>query len=310
MPRALKANKVQGVRKAPAKPRKHCAPVNTSAKRTRPAPTRQVQPVVRFTPSPDRAYSPSDAPEEMETLINEPTVADRSEPTLNAAELVGLVDEVIRKRMAEWQPGPAASEVEPVDKDRKFRPTKELEWRDRRNRLQFQANEDIFSALSRAKRAFQTVDPDNKGFKHLEEAMTELNKRQKLVRFADLEGWPAAEKYQAESLGETEEDQRRMDKAKAAAARENRSKDQQPFRQGGRPGGRFYQPMSYYQPAFSMQTSGFRSSTGPTNAYQKFSHQKGNNSAATSTETRICHGCRLVGHLRRDCPTTSRTSST
>ena len=157
------------------------------------------------------------------------------------------------------------------------------------NQEQLDHSKKVSSLIQSAIFSLEQVDVDNAKL-HLQEALTELTSRQKLIKIADRSplGWSTIKEYVTDELANDSGDKKRLRKAEksAAAKKTEAAKKTRAAQQKYRP--RPYPSSSRPVPLMQRPFRAF----SPVSSYR--------------IDNRICFQCGLRGHVREICPSIRR----
>jgi len=282
------------------------APSRKSARpASKPASTRSESP-----DSPDEAYDPEftfPAPES-----DSPTLDRPIHRSLDADEMLGLVDVMIDRKLEEHQSGPKP----------KFAPDADIKFEFDVNQDQYKFNTSQFDRLGKVRSLVGKCHggPAALGaLKILDEAQESINLRQKHIRIQDSHGRGTLKWYKGADITSDDQDAKRLRQSKRLAKEESddlqrkKSKPQAqqrpPFPAVGRPSGQpfLYDPYRQFNlgaPAIAptFQSTNFNPNFGQTSPFAPFGVQFQQPQPPRRPRQGTCHTCGEAGHFFRECP--------
>lgn len=186
------------------------------------------------------------------------------------------------------------NEVKRIKKDR------EIQWRSKGNRIQFEFNTEVNECLSQISWALE-----NRKLDYIQELVEEgrekIKQRNKLIKLADSSecGWDTVAQYESNPIASDSEDESKIIKAENRALRKRKQKS-------GSSGGSRPKRMAVSNsvPAVMYGYGGQRSGVQPQpsgsvvqqqRTFRAYGGQVGQNSGT-------CFACGVAGHFRRECP--------
>lgn len=97
------------------------------------------------------------------------------------------------------------------------------------NQKQFELNAELDTILESIETESESIEPNLSQIKKLsQEGRQRIRKRQKLIKIADKskDGWQVVAEYESDELASGSEDEKRLKKAREAASRKRRQKEQ------------------------------------------------------------------------------------
>ena len=159
---------------------------------------------------------------------------------------------------------------------------------------QFHHNEDVQEKIEEALSSIDTGKLQ-KAQSSLEEGITIINKRQKIIKIADKNGWDTVNEYLSDDLASDSDDDKRLSKAIRQADYKRRENERSRKKRGTN---RF---RSFRSSSNIINTGSAASSTSAAVGFQ-YRQAGGSSRGHGGAATQTCWGCGQVGHIQYQCP--------